>query len=104
MKNNNSFSQEDAYLRAEKRLRQIKVFYWHLFWYIAVNLFIIVSMAINQGDLNIFNFATFSTAIFWGIGLAVHGLTVFGKNLVFSKTWEQRKIQEYIEKEHQNWE
>jgi len=40
-----------------------------------------------------------STAFFWGIGLAFHAYGVFGKHLLFSKDWEERKIKEFMEKD-----
>ncbi len=92
--------EEDRYLRAKKRVKQIQGFYWHLFWYFAVNIFIWV-MAFRGSDPgeNFLNFGTFSTAFFWGIGLVAHWASVFGKNLVFSKNWEERKIKEYMDKD-----
>jgi len=101
---NNNFEQyrkEDAYLRAQKRLKELKGFYGHAFWYVAVNLFIIIMVALNSNG-SIWNFGTFTTAFFWGIGLAFHALSVFGKNFFFSKSWEDKKIREYLEKEEKD--
>lgn len=96
-----NFYKEDAYLRAQKRLKEIKGFYWHAFWYVAVNIFLVILIGVNSNDF--WNFGTFSTAIFWGIGLGFHALGVFGKNLFFKKDWEERKIKEYMEKEKRRW-
>lgn len=93
-----NFRNEDAYLRAEKRLKDLKGFYWHAFWYVAVNIFIIVIIVSNGGDF--FHFGTWSTPVFWGIGLGVHALGVFGKNLFFGKAWQERKIREFMEREN----
>jgi hypothetical protein len=41
----------------------------------------------------------FSTAIFWGIGLLAHGASIFGRNIIFSKDWEERKISEILDKD-----
>ncbi len=101
MENQNYISnhkKEEAYLRAQKKLKDIKGFYWHAFWYVAVNVFIIVMIASNSKG-SIWNFGIFSTPFFWGIGLGFHALTVFGKNLFFSKSWEARKIKEYMDKD-----
>ena len=100
----NGFEREEAYLLAEKRLKSLKGFYWHLFWYLVVNVFIIISSVVINGEYyNLLHFNTYSTAVFWGIGLGVHALSVFGKNLVFSKEWEARKIQEFMNKENKRW-
>ncbi|MGY5355327.1 2TM domain-containing protein [Wenyingzhuangia sp. IMCC45467] len=103
--NSNNFTteQKKAYELAEKRVKSLKGFYRHLFWYLVVNAFILISSAVvNKPHYNIWEFNTYSTAVFWGIGLGVHALSVFGKNLIFSKSWEERKIQEFIEKERKN--
>ncbi|WP_142783629.1 2TM domain-containing protein [Changchengzhania lutea] len=98
-----SFGKENAYLRAEKRLKELKGFYWHLFWYLAVNIFLIIVILVNSNGDNIWHFGTYTTPFFWGIGLGFHALSVFGKNLIFSKRWEDRKIQEHMDKEKKQW-
>ncbi len=97
------YKREEAYLRAQKRLKEIKGFYWHAFWYVLINIFIFVMIVVNSDD-NIWHFGTFSTPLFWGIGLGFHALSIFGKNLFFSKKWEARKINEFLDKEKQRWE
>jgi len=39
------------------------------------------------------------TPALWGIGLAMHGIYVFHGKIKFIKSWEERKINEIIEKE-----
>ena len=96
-----NYKKERAYLRAQKKLKNIKGFYWHAFWYAVVNIFLFVMVAVNS-DGNIWHLGTFSTPLFWGIGLAFHGLSVFGKNLLFGKSWEERKIQEFMDKDKEH--
>ena len=91
------FLREDAYLRAKQRVKKIKGFYSHLAVYLIINTFIIGIIVINGNSF--WNIANFSTAFFWGIGLAFHALGVFGKNIIFGKNWEDKKIREYLEKE-----
>lgn len=93
------FKKEEAYIRAQKRLKELKGFYAHAFWYVVVNIFIVVIIATNSSG-SIWHFGTFSTPLFWGIGLVFHALGVFGKNLFFSKSWEERKLQEFMDKEN----
>lgn len=101
---NKDYTEEHKYMLAKKRVEKIKGFYWHLTSYIVVNIFI--SVVIIYGMMNedkftfkqaITNFGVYATWLFWGIGLVFHWLGVFGTNLFFSKDWEQRKIQEYID-------
>lgn len=100
-----NYIEEERYERAKKRVKDIQGFYWHLFWYVAVNIFLTFGGTIRnifKGDsfeIIHFNFGAFSIWFFWGIGLAVHWLRVFGKNIIFSKDWEDRKIKEYMDKE-----
>ena len=95
---------EDAYLRAKKHVKKIVGFYWHLASYIIVNLFLISLIAINTDSSESFwNFGTFSTLFFWGIGLAFHAMGVFGPNLMFGKNWEQKKIDEFMDKDDRKW-
>ena len=97
---------EIKYQEAAKRVKKIKGFYTHLTVYIVVNTMIIIVNVQNldEGE-SFFKFKTFSTALFWGIGLAAHGLSVFLPSLIMGKDWEEKKIKELMEKEKKNkWE
>ena len=95
------------YDMAFQKMKKIKGFYIHLLIYILANIFFI---AANQnesiGDHSLFwSFKTFSTAIFWGIGLLAHGFSVFGRDIFFGKDWEERKIQQFMEQDKkEKWE
>ena len=97
-----AFEREEAYLRAQKKVKALVGFYWHLASYVIVNLFIIILIVSNGGKL--FSFGTFATAFFWGIGLMFHFLGVFGPDFLFGKNWEERKIKQIMEKDRQRWE
>ena len=98
-----SYRREEAYIRAKKRLDKLVGFYWHLAVYVVVNFFLIIAIASNI-EGSIWNFGTFATAFFWGIGLFFHFLGVFGPNFFFGKDWEDRKIEEFIKREERRWE
>ncbi|WP_452223236.1 2TM domain-containing protein [Lacinutrix chionoecetis] len=97
------FEREEAYLRAKKRVDSIKAFYVHLMVYIGVNIFIIV-MIVSKSNEPFFSFGTFSTAIFWGIGLFFHWVAVFGSNMLFGKDWEKRQMEKYMDDDKKRWE
>lgn len=97
------FRKEEAYLRAKKKVESIMGFYWHLAVYVIINLFLIILIGVNS-DEGFTSFGTYATATFWGIGLLFHFLGVFGPNFIFGKDWENKKIEEYMEKERRNWE
>lgn len=91
--------------RAKKRVEELKGFYIHLMVYIFVNIMIstvIVVSHIYDGDSFIeafFDFGTWSTWLFWGIGIFFHGLKVFSYNPFFNKEWEERQMQKYLEED-----
>jgi hypothetical protein len=100
-------SPDARYDLAYKRVKRIKGFYIHLLVYIIVNSFIIISNY-NQNwtnDENFWQWQNFSTVLFWGIGLLAHGMSVFGRNMFFGKNWEEKKIQEFMDKDkNSKWE
>lgn len=102
-----SFNTDTRYELAYKHVKRIKGFYVHALVYVLVNAFITIS-AFNRnliGSEIFFRWETFSTTLFWGIGLLAHGLSVFGRNLFFNADWEERKIQEFMDKDKsQKWE
>lgn len=98
-------NQDPRYTSAVHQVRRIKKFYTHLLVYILVNAYIIFGDSAFQNQHDFWSWETFSTSIFWGIGLVFHAFSVFGKNIFFSSGWEERKINEFMEKEKdQKWE
>ena len=101
----NDYLNEERYARAQKKIKEIKGFYWHLFWYLAVNIFLTFGSSLGNffrfGELEFgsLNLGMFTVWFFWGIGLVGHWIRVFGKNIFFSKDWEERKIKEFMEKD-----
>jgi len=98
---NKDFNSETPYKIAYERVKKIKGFYVHALAYTLINGFLLIR-SFNKsldGTEEFLRWETFFTAIFWGIGLAVHGLSVFGRNIFFSHNWEERKIKEFMEKE-----
>ena len=86
--------------KAKKRVQAISGFYKHLAAYVFVNLFLLILNATTlEAGENFFVFSTFSTAVFWGIGLMFHAMGVFGKNIFLGNDWEEKKIKEIMEKE-----
>lgn len=102
-----SVNPDTRYELAYKRVKKIKGFYVHALVYVLVNAFIIIS-TFNKSEIGIevfFKWETFFTAIFWGIGLLAHGLSVFGRDLFFGADWEQKKIKELMDKDNnKKWE
>ncbi len=93
-----------AYRNAKKKMEILKGFYNHLWVYIAINtVLILVNAEVFNSEPNDFSdLGNYFTAFFWGIGLVCHALYTFYtlnfKNS-FLKRWEEKKIQEYLEKD-----
>lgn len=95
---------EERYQLAQKKVKKIKGFYSHLFFYLVINAVLIIQIYLKTTS-GFWNWNNFYTAFCWGVGLLIHGLSVFTTNYAFGKDWEERKIQELISKdENKKWE
>ena len=95
-------NQQIQYEIAAKRVKRIKGFYIHLLIYITVNLYIVYFNIQNlKPSESYFQFHNFATAFFWGIGLVAQAGSIFGPDLFFGKSWEEKKIKQYMEKDKQ---
>lgn len=84
----------ENYLRAKKRVENLKAFYIHLMVYILVNLMLFFINISSDSSKLWFLYPLGG----WGIGIVIHGLTTFPFG-IFEKEWEERKIKEYMEKD-----
>ena len=92
--------EEQKYTRAKKRVKSIKGFYSHLAVYLGVNIFLIVLRIISDNGLEeLWDWTTYNTAIFWGIGIIFHALNVFGMGFLLGSNWEDKKIEEIMNKD-----
>ncbi len=101
------FNPDSQYDIAYKRVKRIKGFYIHALIFVLVNGFNIISnIDLNSEHKGYFwNWEAFSIPLLWGIGLLAHGLSVFGHDMLFGANWEQKKIQEFMDKEKtEKWE
>lgn len=83
------------YLQAKKRVKQIKGFYIHALVYVLVNAVILILKFQKHGSIE---FNDWGIGL-WGLGLAIHGLSVFLPNFILGKNWEEKKIRELMEKD-----
>lgn len=87
-----SYIEDKRYEKAKERVEAIKGFYGNL---VAYALVIPILAYINYRTTS---FAWFIfPALGWGFGLIGHGLQAFGYNPFFGRSWEERKIKEYME-------
>lgn len=94
METQKEFNPDSTYLKAHRKVKEMKEFYANLLTYLVVMPFLIF--------INYYTYWSFKWFWFpligWGIGVAIHGFTVFG----YGASWEEKKIKEIMEKERQN--
>ena len=89
--------------RAKKRLEQLKGFYIHFSIYLTINAIILTNFYMRSVETayEFWSFPTFFTAIFWGVGVALHAAHTFQILPFYRKNWERRQIEKFM-KEDQN--
>jgi hypothetical protein len=87
--------EKERYEQAKKRVEELRSFYSHLLVYLAVNAGLFLLNIITAPRHLWF----YWPLIGWGIGLAIHGFSVFGTRKILGEDWEERKIKEMMEKE-----
>lgn len=90
------FEKENAYFRAQKRVRRIKKFYISLMWYFVV----VLAFAGLNYYTNELRYPWFLWIAFgWGIGIIFQAIKAFEHNALFGTNWEERKIRKFMEEE-----
>ena len=101
-----NYIKEQQYIKAKKRVQDIKGFYSHLAVYIVINIFIsgIIVYGLSHDEEYSFieaitHIGVYSTWLFWGIGLFFHWLGVFGFKNLLGRSWEEKKIKQLMDEE-----
>ncbi|WP_299368712.1 histidine kinase [Winogradskyella sp.] len=88
----------DDYVRARKRVEELKAFYYSLIAYVLVIPFLIfIWYKYSQHTIQWFWFPIFG----WGISLAFQAYRVYVDEGAFGAKWEERKIEEYMRQEEE---
>ena len=88
-------TEDKAYERAQKRVKEIKGFYGNLISYCIVIPFLVILNLITNPK----SFWFYWPMLGWGMGVAAHGMSVF----TIGKGWEEKKIREILEKENKRY-
>jgi hypothetical protein len=83
------------YDRARAHVRSLRSFYLHAAVYLIVNFALLALNLIRNPDHLWF----YWVALGWGIGLAAHAYLVFGSHRLLGADWQERKIQEELDRE-----
>jgi 2TM domain len=81
--------QDEQYEEAKRRVEARKGFYVHAFFFVLLNIIFLAAVGWD------FLWAT----VFWGLGLALHGASVFFSASDWVKRWEQRAIQKEVDRQ-----
>lgn len=92
-----NFTKENKYIRAKERVEIIKKFYSNLLSYIVFICFLAgLNYYTNQWRSPWFLWAAFG----WGIGIIFHAVKAFNWVPFMNKSWEDRKIKEFMDEEN----
>ena len=86
---------QKSYEYARKRVHQLRDFYIHASIFVLVNLFLFALNLVTSPAHLWFYWGLLG----WGIGLAAHAVSVFGLESAWGQEWEERKIQEIMERD-----
>ena len=103
---NTTNSEELALEMARYRVHKLSRFYTHLFIFV-IGVLVYVAKTYFGAPLNFWPIkyinATFMAV--WTFIIAVQGMRLFFREIVFGSNWEKRKVQEILNKDKQNkWE
>ncbi len=89
---------DDSYVRARKRVEELKEFYYSVISYVLVIPFLVfIWYRYTPFTIQWFWFPM----IGWGIGIMFHAYKVFVNDGVLGNNWEKRKIEKYMREEEE---
>ena len=87
---------DEKYEKAKKRVEDLKKFYSNLTSYVVINIILIIINLVTSPGKLWFYWVT----IFWGIAILLHASKVLVlKGRFLGEEWEEKKIQEIMNKE-----
>ncbi|MCT4628768.1 2TM domain-containing protein [Winogradskyella sp.] len=87
-------------LRAKKHVRRSKLFYIHFAGYLIVVALLLYNLYIVEGAYkNTIISLNLSVLVLWTVAIVLHAWRVFKERKVFRKSWVEKKIASYLEKE-----
>ena len=87
------YTEENKYIKAKKKVENLKSFYSNLIAYCLVIPFLIFVNLMTSPNHLWFWWPMFG----WGIGICFHAFGVFGYNIRLGEEWEERKIKEFMD-------
>lgn len=91
-------TEEEAYIKAKKRVKAKKDFYIHFGSFISTSLFLFVVNYLTSPEFWWFLFPTMG----WLIGIVSHYISVFGISGVSGDDWEEQEVEKELRKIKRN--
>lgn len=93
---------DEKYIKAKKKVRNLKVFYIHLVGYLILVALLLYNIYILEGEhKDFFLWFDLTVLVSWTIFIVFHAWSVYRGRIFFKKSWEERKIKEFIDKEEE---
>ena len=89
---------KELFFKAQKKVRRLQIFYLHLVLYLIVVALISYNFYIMDAGAytSMITGVNVSTLVLWGVFICLHAWSVFKGRLFFKKSWEDKKIEEYL--------
>jgi len=85
----------DRYAAAYRRVQELRAFYAHALWFAVL----IPAMSVLNGLTSPQYWWVVWPFVGWGIGLTIHGFSVFAGDRFLGREWQERKIRQILEQE-----
>lgn len=92
------YTEENKYIKAKKKVDNLKGFYSNLLSYCLIIPFLIFVNLLTSPNHLWFWWPMLG----WGIGIIFHAFGVFNHKIGLGKDWEDRKIKEFMDKNKHN--
>lgn len=95
------YNYKQRLIAAKKHVRRIQLFYVHLAGYLIIVALLLYNLSIlEEGEYKkVITWLNLTTLVCWSIFIAIHAWRVFKGRLLFKKSWEDRKIKEFLKDE-----
>lgn len=93
---------EQSFQSAKKQVRRIKMFYLHLAFYIIFVGLIALNFYVMSGPyVNVITGLNITILVLWSAIVGIHAWKVFKGRFLFKKSWEDKKTEQFLEKEEE---
>lgn len=93
------------YLKAKERVKRVKWFYLHVVGYVisvGLMLYNIYILDTNNPHTDFFLWFNSILILAWTVFIVLHGRWALKNKTFFSKKWESKKAEEFLEKENKS--